>query len=85
MKFKVLHGNYIAGERGNRVTYKAGDIIESDKDLTKIRNKFERIEEPRESKAMCLESTETNDIPQEGVEPQTQPPIISRTRAKRTR
>ena len=77
MKFRVLQGNYITGERGNRITYKTGDIVETDKDLLKVKNKFELVEEVKAPKTNSIEVTEINGISERDIDDEKQAEIIS--------
>jgi len=83
MKFRVLQGNYIAGERGNRITYKAGDIVETDKDLLRIKDKFELVEEQKTPKESRVESAETNKVEQGGIS--NGEAVKTNSKTKRTR
>ncbi len=86
MKFRVLQGNYITGERGNRITYKTGDIVETDKDLLKVKNKFELVEEVKAPKTNSIEVTEINGISERDIDDEKQAEIIStQKKIKRTK
>ena len=86
MKFRVLQGNYITGERGNRITYKTGDIIETDKDLLKVKNKFELVEEVTVPKTNSVEAVEIDNIPERDISNEKQTEIVSpQKKIKRTK